>query len=95
MASRIYYSDEAEKTMKRQRMVDALLFTGVGIGIGSAIGLLFAPDSGEDTRNMIAETLEEGYRQGREATDDALSQLEVEVPNLRERVNGLISKMTP
>jgi gas vesicle protein len=93
--SRIYYSEEAENKMKRQRLVDALMFTGLGIGIGSAVALLLAPDNRETTREIIANTLEEGFQRGREATDDALSQLEQEVPNLRERINDLVGKITP
>lgn len=93
--SRIYYSEEAEKTMKQQRLVDALMFTGLGIGIGSAVALLLAPNSGEATREMIADSMEEGFQRGREATNDALSQLELEVPDLRERVNALVDKITP
>ncbi|NDJ78517.1 MAG: YtxH domain-containing protein [Chloroflexi bacterium] len=93
MTSRIYYSEEAEKRMQRQRLVDALMFTGIGIGIGSAAALLLAPNSGEKTRELITETLEEGFERGREATDEALSQLEQEVPNLRERVNELVQKI--
>lgn len=92
--NRIYYSEEAEQKMKRQRLIDALMFTGLGIGIGSAVSLLLAPNSGETTREIIAGTLEEGFQRGREATDDALNQLEQEVPNLRERVNELVSKIT-
>jgi hypothetical protein len=93
--SRIYYSEKAEKTMKRQRFVDALMFTGLGIGIGSAVALLMAPNAGEKTRELITNTLEEGFQRGRESTDQALSQLEQEVPNLRGRVNGLVGRFTP
>ena len=95
MTDRIYYSEKAEKTMKRQRFVNALMFTGLGIGIGSAVALLMAPNEGEKTRTLIANTLEEGFQRGRETTDEALSQLEQEVPNLRERVNDLVGKITP
>lgn len=94
MSSRIYYSEEAEKAMKRQRIVDALMFTGLGIGLGSAIALLLAPNSGEKTRELIADTLEEGFQRGRDATDEALGQLEQEVPNLRARVNELMGKIS-
>ncbi len=94
MSSRIYYSEEAEQKMKRQRLVNALTFAGVGIGIGSAVALLLAPHSGETTRDLIASTLEEGIQRGRESTDQALNQLEQDIPNLRERVNELISKVT-
>ena len=95
MNSRIYYSEEAAQKMKRQRLIEALLFAGLGIGIGSAIALILAPNSGEATREMIANTLEEGIQRGRASTDQALSQLEKDIPNLRERVNELVNKITP
>lgn len=94
MTGRIYYSEEAEQTMARRRLLDALLFTGLGIGVGSAIALLLAPNNGEQTREFITNTLAEGFQRGREATDEALGQLEQEVPNLRERVNELVGKIT-
>ena len=95
MTNRIYYSEEAEKTMKRRRFMDALMFAGLGIGIGSVVALLLAPNEGEKTRELSANTLEEGFHRGRESTDEALSQLEQEVPNLRERVNDLVGKIAP
>jgi gas vesicle protein len=91
--SRIYSSEEAEKTMKHQRFVHALIFTGLGIGIGSAVALLLAPNDGEKTRELIANTLEGGFQRGRETTDQALSQREQEAPNLRERVTELVGKI--
>ncbi len=94
MSTRIYYSEEAETMMKRQRLVDIFIFTGLGIGIGSVIALLMAPNNGEKNRQVIASTLEEGFQRGRETTDEALSQLEQEIPNLRARVNELVSKIT-
>lgn len=92
--SRIYYSEEAENKMKKRQLVDALLFTGLGIGIGSAVALLLAPNNGETNREIIANALEEGYERGRETTDEALSQLEKEVPDLRKRVNKLVGNIT-
>lgn len=45
----------------------------VGLGIGTVIGLLFAPRSGRETRELITEKAEEGReflkRRGRELRD--------------------------
>ena len=39
-----------------------------GLGVGAAVALLFAPQSGEDTREWIADTVEdEAYRLRRKA----------------------------
>ena len=94
MSDRIYYSKETERAMKRQRLVNALTFVGLGIGLGALFALLFAPDDGEKTRGMIADALEDGYQRGREATVEALSQLDVEIPNLREKVDGMLDKVS-
>ncbi len=94
MSDRIYYSKETERIMKRQRIVNALTFTGLGIGLGALFALLFAPDEGEKTREMITDALEDGYQRGREATVEALSQLEQEIPNLREKVDGMLDKVS-
>jgi gas vesicle protein len=53
----------------------------VGIGIGSLIGLLFAPKSGEETRELLAKKADEGrdYAQ-RKARE------------LRERADELIER---
>ena len=46
-----------------------------GLGIGALIGILFAPQAGEKTREMIADKAEEGrdllLRKGRELRDQA------------------------
>lgn len=45
----------------------------VGLGIGTVIGLLFAPRSGQETRDLITQKAEEGReylkRRGRELRD--------------------------
>jgi len=78
--SRIYYSEEAEQKMKRQRTLSALMFTALGIGIGSAVALLLAPNDGESTREMVTNTLENSVQRGRENTNDVLSRLQEEIP---------------
>jgi gas vesicle protein len=40
--------------------VSAISAFTVGIGVGAALGILFAPNSGEDTRDLIAETAQDG-----------------------------------
>jgi len=48
-----------------------------GLGIGALIGILLAPQSGEQTRELISEKAEEGrdylLRKGREVRDQASS----------------------
>jgi gas vesicle protein len=42
----------------------------VGIGIGAAIGLLFAPRSGEETREYLRERYEEGRDEAKRRVHD-------------------------
>ena len=48
-----------------------------GLGIGALIGILFAPQTGEQTRELVADKAEEGrdylLRRGREFRDQATS----------------------
>jgi len=45
-----------------------------GLGIGAAVGILYAPKSGEETRQRIREVAEEGRDQVRERTRQAREQ---------------------
>jgi gas vesicle protein len=93
MPERVYYSDEAERVAKRQQALYVLLFMVLGLAAGAIIAVLLAPDEGAKTRRLIADALEDGYRRGREATVDSLVHLEPEFPNLREKVNGMLSNI--
>jgi gas vesicle protein len=42
----------------------------VGVGIGATVALLFAPRSGEETREMISEKAEEGRRYAKARVQD-------------------------
>ncbi len=78
--NRIYYSVEAEQKAKRQNMITSLLFTALGIVIGSAAALLLAPKDGETARQMVADTFESGVQRGRENTNQILNRLQEEIP---------------
>src|SRR4051812_27349884 len=46
--------------MKESNGGDKLLYFIAGAGIGAALGLLFAPKSGRETREILARTANEG-----------------------------------
>ncbi len=52
--NRIYYSRDAELRAGRERMMLAALVAVAGVGFGLALAMLFAPQSGEKTRQMLA-----------------------------------------
>ena len=53
----------------------------LGVGIGVAIGVLFAPKSGEDTRKYLRDRAEEGRDYVKKRYDE-----------LREQAGGLVDK---
>lgn len=55
MSERMYYSNEAKKRARTQRTLLALIFTALGLSIGAAIALLFAPMEGDEMRNELAD----------------------------------------
>ena len=54
MSNRMYYSTEAEKQARAERTLLALVFTTLGLSIGAAIALMFAPMEGGKLRNELA-----------------------------------------
>jgi gas vesicle protein len=44
----------------RRRWPDAVGIFAVGVAVGAALGVLFAPSSGEDTREFIADSARNG-----------------------------------
>lgn len=62
MTQRIYYSQQAEAQAQRQQFFLTVLVAGLGISLGTIFGLLFAPQSGEKTRQQIEEQVEQASR---------------------------------
>jgi len=55
MSDRMYYSNEAKKQARAERTLLALVFTALGLSIGAAIALLFAPTDGENFRSELSD----------------------------------------
>lgn len=82
MNNRVYYSQEAEEQAKRQQALAVILFTAIGVTIGAAVALLFAPKSGDKIRHEISESVNEGAG----ATNDTIKRLERELGDFRKHV---------
>lgn len=89
MNDRIYYSREAEAQAMRERTAAILAFFVIGIAVGTVMALLFAPRSGDKTRGEIADAIEEGFNEGRKASNDAVHRLEKDLSDLRKRIEDM------
>ncbi len=58
-----------------------LTYLFIGLGIGTALGLLFAPQSGEDTRDYLTQRAEEGRDFAQRKANE-----------LRDRANDLVDR---
>jgi gas vesicle protein len=91
--NRTYYSREAEMRADHEKTVVTLIFLAFGLGVGTALALLFAPHPGKETRDELAHAVEEGLSNGREAVNPTLKRLEKEFAELRKKVDDRISEI--
>lgn len=83
---RIYYSQDAKDHAMRDRGVLIAAFLTFGLGVGAAVALLFAPNSGKKTRHDLAKNVNKGLTAGRENLDSVVSKLELELADLRKKL---------
>ena len=79
------YGDYVEKESSNAAIIIASLL--IGVGVGAIISLLFAPKSGQETRQFL-----------RQQYDNAVRSLSQQTGNLRRRGAGVIDatrKITP
>lgn len=91
--NRTYYSKEAEERAARDKSVTTLIFLAFGLGVGTALALLFAPKPGDKVREDLAHGVEEGLNSGREAVGPALKRLEKEFAELRKKVDDRVGDL--
>lgn len=80
MAERTYYSEAAKQQARRERGLLIAIALSVGVGIGSVIALLFAPQEGDTTR----EDLTQGF-------DRRVKSMEKQVSELRSKLEDRIA----
>ena len=61
--------------MSRNRWPETISAFMIGIGVGAALGVLFAPQSGEDTRDYLIGTAQDGLDQAVGTARDGLDQI--------------------
>ncbi len=79
--NRTFYSHAAE--LRSNRKNTALV--AFALGIGAAVALLLAPNSGEKTREDLTNSIEQGVNKGQDLAGPALKRLEKELAELRQK----------
>ncbi len=90
----MFFNSMTEKARKKQRAENArniVIGATVGTAMGAALGILFAPKAGRETRHDIAERTSEAIDQLRENIEDARERIEAAkiymVENTQARVD--------
>ncbi len=93
MNDRTYYSREAEMRANRERLMSTLPLLVFAMAIGIAVALFLAPESGEKTREELADRVNDRLGGGRDATSQAMKRLEKEFSDLRRKVEDRLEAM--
>jgi gas vesicle protein len=64
----------------------------LGLGIGVAAGILWAPRAGEETRQLLADKAGEGADYVRTRTDEGKEYVRQQADNLKSSANDLLEK---
>jgi len=91
---RVYYSHDAETQVKREMAALTVLALALGMGIGALLALLFTPFSGKKARHEIAQSMEEGWENGREAVDPLVKRVEEKFGEMRKNVEERVTHLT-
>jgi len=88
MRDRMYYSKEAQTRAQRDRLLMVAVVSLLGVAIGAVVMLLFAPRSGDETRQTIANAVGDAVERSGEASQAAVKQLNEELNELRQRLES-------
>ena len=69
--NRTYYSHDAEIRSARRNTALVVLALSLGAGVGAAAGLMFAPNTGQKTREDLTHGLEQGVKKLEEKVEEA------------------------
>lgn len=92
--NRIYYSQEAQQQAQREKLMMVMLVTGLSVSIGTLIALLFAPQSGNETRHQVGEQFDSVLSKARNVADTAMTRAREDTENLRDTVKDQLQSVT-
>jgi gas vesicle protein len=75
--------------MKKNGMPGTILPFAVGLGLGAAVALLFAPKAGEELRNDISEGVNEGVNQLRSTGKELKRKAQRLADTAQDQVDGV------
>jgi gas vesicle protein len=78
--------------MMKNTKLNALFFFLAGMAAGAAVALLFAPSSGEETRDLIRQRAEEGKDFVNTKKEDLLRKAERQKRQIRRQAEDIIDK---
>jgi hypothetical protein len=93
MNNRTYYSRDAEVRAQQERAFSTILLIALGLGIGIVAALMFAPQSGEKTRDELSHRIDDGIDPVRDVSRDAVHRLEHDFADLRKKVEDRLAHM--
>lgn len=92
-SNRIYYSREAEMQAGREKTVAVILFLAFGLSVGAVLALLFAPRSGEQTREDIGHAFEDRFGNVEKEVSSRFSRMEKDFSELSKRIDERLNEL--
>ncbi len=93
MSNRMYYSKEAEMQGNREKVTAVMLFLAFGLGVGAVLALLFAPKSGDKTRQELSNAFEDRFGNVEKEVGNRFSQVEKDLSELGKRIEERLGEM--
>lgn len=97
MSIRGYFENlrhEREKQQKKENALKVLSGLAIGTAIGGAIGILFAPKAGIETRQEISGKVKETAAATREKVKETVQEVKEIVEELKDKRLAIVDKTT-